>query len=439
MKSKKAIFILMGMLFSIQLLAQQNKHVLLISIDGFRSEFYLEDGWETPNLRKLMKQGVYTKGIHSIFPSVTYPSHTTIITGAYPDKHGIFYNVPRGVSNGHWNWEANLIKTETLWDACKRAGLTSGAVMWPVTVGAPITYNVPVRRANNDEKKDQLTITKPLTNPVGLIDEMVKNKVIAGKAEDFKYPQLDKTIGDMSAYILATNKPNLMAVHFIGADHYQHTDGKDSKQTRDAVALIDREVGVLLNTLKEKGMMDRTTVIVTGDHGFVDDEYAVSPNIWLAKMGLIDDKGWKAKFFTPGGSAFLYVKDEKLIPGIVKMLSELPADQKLFELKDRKQLDAVGADPSAALALAFKKGVVGKQNIKGEIVVPIKGGGNHGYYPDFHEIKTGFIISGAGVVAHKELKNKDMGVKDIAPLINNLLQLNFKSKDGVLYPGILKK
>lgn len=434
---RKIIFSIIGMVLSFQIYAQQSKHVLLISIDGFRPEFYLEEGWKTPNLRKLMQEGIYANGINSVFPSVTYPSHTTIITGAYPASHGIFYNVPIGSSKGHWNWEFSLIKTETLWDACKKAGLTTGAVMWPVSVGAPIDWNFPVRRADDDEKADQLSVTKPFVTPKGLIDEMMNNKVITGKAEEFNYPELDHTIGEMTAYILGNYQPNLMAVHFVGADHYEHGGGRDSKQVHSAVALIDKEIGQLLQVLNDKKIMNNTTIIVTGDHGFVNNEYVFSPNVLLAKMGLINEKGWQAKFFTPGGSAFLYVKDKKLIPSIVKMLDELPANEKLFEVIDRKQLDAVGADPSAVLALAFKKGVVGKTTIKRGLISEMKTGGNHGYYPGFKEIQTGFIISGAGVSTHKEING--MGVKDIAPLIVNTLQLPFKPIDGLLFPNILEK
>ncbi|OAQ40353.1 hypothetical protein A5893_05210 [Pedobacter psychrophilus] len=434
---KHILLIFAGSLLAIQSYAQQNKHVLLVSVDGLRPEFYLEKGWDTPNLKSLMESGIYANGINSVFPSVTYPAHTTIITGAYPDKHGIFYNVPIGSSNGHWNWEFDLIKTETLWDACKKAGLTTGAVMWPVSVGAPINWNFPVRRADEDEKSNQYTITKPFVTPSGLIDEMTNNNVIAGTEDELNYPQLDKTIGEMSSYILGKHQPNLMAVHFVGADHYEHAGGRDSKQAHIAVALIDKQIGKLLQVLKDNHLRESTTVIITGDHGFVDNEYVFSPNVLLAKMGLIDDKGWKAKFFTPGGSAFLYVKDKKLLPSILKMLDELPPNEKLFKVIYRNQLNTVGADPSAVLALAFNKGVVGKTNIKGNLIEEKKGGGNHGYYPDFKEIQTGFIITGTGISNHKEITG--MGVKDIAPLISEILKLSFKSKDGELFPNIIKK
>lgn len=434
---KKILFLLAISLVYTELYAQKPKHVLLISIDGFRPEFYLEKGWQTPNLRSLMQEGMYANGINSIFPSVTYPSHTSIITGAFPASHGIFYNAPRDGENGEWYWNSSLIKTKTLWDACKEAGITTGAVMWPVTVGAPINWNFPVRRPNSNEKLTQLSLAKALGTPAGFVDVLIKNGVLSGSQKDLEYPQLDNTIGDISAYIIKRHHPTLMAVHFVGADHYQHGSGRESKQTHKAIALIDKKIGELLQVLEDINLRDNTTIIITGDHGFVDSDKAFSPNILLAKMGLITKEGRQAHFVSTGGSAFLYVKDKKLVPSITKMLNQLPDSQKVFRLIDRKQLDAIGADPSAALALTFNDGVVGKGGNNGELLVDKKGGGSHGHYPDFHDIKTGFIISGGSVSAHKEIEG--MGIQDIAPLIADILKLPFKAKDGKLFPNILIK
>src|SRR6185503_8787817 len=68
------------------------KKVVLISIDGFRPEFYLEDRYLTPTLKSLRDQGVFAIGAEPVFPSLTYPNHTTLITGVYPSKHGVLSN-----------------------------------------------------------------------------------------------------------------------------------------------------------------------------------------------------------------------------------------------------------------------------------------------------------------------------------------------------------
>ena len=72
--------------------AQEVEHVILISIDGFRPDFYTDAKWPTPNIKMLAKEGVFADEVRTIFPSVTYPSHTTLVTGVFPEKHGIYYN-----------------------------------------------------------------------------------------------------------------------------------------------------------------------------------------------------------------------------------------------------------------------------------------------------------------------------------------------------------
>jgi predicted AlkP superfamily pyrophosphatase or phosphodiesterase len=422
--------------------SQVTKNVILISIDGFRPDFYLDKSWPAPNLQRVKEEGVYAKGVRSVFPSVTYPSHTTIITGAYPGKHGVYYNVPLGAKKGQWYWEESYIKVPTLWDAVKQAGLTSGSVMWPVTVGAPINYNFPVKRADNDETSDQLEVTKPFITPAGLIDEIQSS---TGKftVADFNVNNtIDVTIAKMASYIITKYKPNLMAVHFVTVDHAEHAHGRDGAQVRKAVALVDSMIGVVIKTVKDAGLQNNTAIIITGDHGFVNTNTTFSPNVLLEQNGLFTTNDAVAKFHGAGGAAFLYLKDKNdkaTIEKVKALLNALPANEKkLFRIVDRAELDKIGANPEVAIGLAMSKGVVADNNAKGELVsIKKKEGGNHGYFPDFDEINTGFIATGAGIGKHNEIES--MGIKDISPLIASLLNLPFKAPDGVLIPGILKK
>ena len=120
-------------------------HVVLISIDGLRPEFYLDPRWPAPMLRQLVARGAHAEGVQGVFPTVTYPSHTTIVTGVRPDRHGIHYNSPfePDGQTGRWFWEESLIRVPALWDLTRKAGLQTAALGWPVTVGAPIDRNVP--------------------------------------------------------------------------------------------------------------------------------------------------------------------------------------------------------------------------------------------------------------------------------------------------------
>lgn len=419
-------------------LAQKAKQVLVISIDGLRPEFYLDREWDTPNLKSLVTNGVYSEGIHSVFPSVTYPSHTTLISGAFPREHGIFYNAPRDSKDNHWFWEYSRIQTKTIWDAAKEKGIRTGAVMWPVTVGAPITYNFPVRRPHGEEKGNQLSVTEPLVTPNTLMGELRSAGIIESQ-DQFTHEEIDKTIGAMGQYIIKMFQPSLMMIHFVNVDHMQHEHGRDNSFVKDAIHNVDVQIGKLIETLKEENIYDRTNIIVTGDHGHVDVNKTFLPNKVLKDAGLISDASWKAKFTTVGGGAFLYVKDKKYIEEVVNIFNALTDEQRqLFTIYDRSSLDNIGADPEAALGLGMRKGYVSSSSSKGTIVQDKKPVAAHGFFPDFEEIETGFIISGPDVFTHNKKITFDMGIQDITPLISHLLELDFESKDGVFYKGILE-
>jgi len=82
-----AILLLAGQGFS-----QKVEHVVLITVDGFRPNLYMDPSWNTTNLHMMMKEGAYSDGVRSVFPTMTYPNHTTIVTGVQPAKHGVYFN-----------------------------------------------------------------------------------------------------------------------------------------------------------------------------------------------------------------------------------------------------------------------------------------------------------------------------------------------------------
>ncbi len=435
---KKIVAFLILLIAFQNIKAQQDRHVLLISIDGLRPDFYMEKAWDTPNLKALMKTGVYADGINSIFPSVTYPSHTTIVTGAFPREHGIFYNVPRTSQDNHWFWEYDRITTKTIWQAALEKGLTTGAVMWPVTVGAPITFNFPVRRPYGKEKGNQLSVTEPVVTPKALMPQMRSAGIVTSK-DQFTHENVDQTIGDIAHYIIKMHHPGLMAVHFINVDHMQHVHGRNNVFVKNAIHNVDVQIGKLIALLKEDNLYDSTDIIITGDHGHVDIDKEFLPNLLLKEAALITKDSWKAKFTTAGGSAFLYVKDEKYTKQVRGLLDALPKEQReLFRIYNRNDLHKIGADPKATLALGMKKGYVANAKREGKIIQDRQPVAAHGFYPDFKEIQTGFIISGPDVAAHDKEISFQMGIQDLAPLISSILNLNFDSKDGVFHKGILK-
>lgn len=123
------------------------RHVVLISIDGLRPEFYLDDAYAAPELRALVKAGAHARAAESVFPTVTYPSHASRVTGVRPMRHGIAFNVrfePSG-ARGRWYEEAADLKAVPRWDWARAAGLRTAGVSWPSTFGARIDALVPER------------------------------------------------------------------------------------------------------------------------------------------------------------------------------------------------------------------------------------------------------------------------------------------------------
>lgn len=427
--------------------AQSAEHVVLITIDGLRPEFYLDPSWGAVNLQQLKQAGTCAEGVTGIFPTVTFPSHTTLLTGELPAQHGIHFNnpfQPNGPSRD-WHWYFEAIKVPTLWDAVRKAGLKSGSVLWPVSVGAPIDYNVP--DIWHFESTDRLEITGKYATPAGFWEEVQKNATGRLEANDFNldkdYLSMDENVARMTAYIIRKYKPAFVTVHLPAVDHAEHADGRDGEQVRRAVSGADRAIRTIIEGIDKAGIRENTAIIVTGDHGFVDRYTNFYPNVPLAKAGLIDDVPsgkWKARFHTAGGSAFLYLKDPKdkrSLAQVKKILSELPESQKkMFRVIEGEELRKSGADPAAVLALAADRGYGFSGATTGEIVRPSRGG-SHGYYPDFADIRTGFIGAGAGFRKGVELPVINM--VDIAPIIARLLGVDFKSANEAVAGKMLSE
>ena len=216
-RSSKILTIL-GLFFLQSLIAQEGpKHVVLITIDGFRPEFYQDSSMPTPNLQEMKREGVIAKEVAGVFPTVTYPSHTTLITGVTPKDHGILYNTKMNDdgSSGGWVYDFKEIKRKTLWQAAKEKGLITASVSWPITVNADyIDYNIPEFWSFKNPM-DRRGATSEKANPKGLFEEVVKNATGTLGVNDYNLTSMamDQNLARMAGYILRAYKPNLLTLH----------------------------------------------------------------------------------------------------------------------------------------------------------------------------------------------------------------------------------
>jgi predicted AlkP superfamily pyrophosphatase or phosphodiesterase len=434
-KKHFTLAILALLITSGQLMAQTAKHVIFLTIDGFRPEFYLNSEWNMPNVQALMKDGAYAKGVNSVFPSMTYPSHTTIVTGVQPAKHGIFYNnvfTPDGAAQQPY-WQDSSIHVPTIWKAAKDKSMTVASLYWPVSANAPVDYNIPDIGGLGDGIREQYSV------PNGFYAE-VKKQVFGG-ADRIDHGN-NQNIAKIAAYIIKKSKPELMTIHVFSVDGASHAEGRNGPRVHQAVADADAAVGIIVDALKAEGIWESTVIMVGGDHGFYDVKKSISPNVWLKEAGLLNDLktgDWKAQFNTVGGSAYLYLKDpsDNATANKVKALLEAQPDsvKQYYRLISKEALKKGGYNPNVAFALSAEHDAYFGNASTGDVLKAGKGGG-HGHFPDTPNIRTGLVVHGPGI--RKGAVIEQMDLHDITPIISKLLGIPFPKVDGKIPAGLLK-
>lgn len=427
-------------------------HVVLVTIDGLRPEFYLpQSAWPAPMIQKMATEGAHALAVRGVTPTVTYPSHTTIVTGALPARHGVHHNRPfePAGQTGRWYMHATDVRVPALWDVVREHGGRTAAISWPVTAGAPIDWNIPEFWAVSGEHEGlrgpaaHAGALRSQVTPAGLLEEIERESL--GAFPSFYWGRnlsREDAVGAMAGHLIERYRPRLLLVHLNQTDYYQHAFGREDPEVRLSVAAVDRAIARMVDAARRAGTLDRTAFIITGDHGFVDTHTSVSPNVWLVEAGLLEDRAdrgeWRAAFHPGGGSAFLHLRDPSdraAVDEVRQRLEALPEGvRSFFRVVEEDELRRLGADPESPLALAAAPGIV----FDAATALPAIGaasGGAHGYFPDLDQIHTGFIAWGAGVAPGRVITR--MGLVDVAPLAAALLGIDFNAPDGALRPGIL--
>jgi predicted AlkP superfamily pyrophosphatase or phosphodiesterase len=400
----------------------QKRHVLVISVDGLGAALYDRLAGKIPisNLPRLRREGSYAEGVVGVYPSVTYPSHTTIVTGLMPAEHGIYSNLSSrepGKNLGEWFWFADAIKVPTLWDEARAHHLTSGGVFWPVTAGAPIDWDVPeIWDPQKPSQVDPIYVAKYAT-PGILFEALLE----IGPPQPGQ--ELDVTRSRLATFILKKHKPNLLLVHLCDLDEEEHEFGPDSPQAAATLEKIDGHIGELLAADQAAGLADSTDVFIVSDHGFLPVETAIKPNVLFVKAGLLsaDEKGniagGKIATVANGGSFFIYwPESQDLRAAVMEALKPLLEQGALWAVLDRAALKELAADPAAQMALeappgyAFSSGAAGDLLSRGKSVT-----GTHGHLPFRRELEASFIAWGPDIKAGVDLHTIRMTV--IAPTI----------------------
>lgn len=405
---------------------QSNRQVILISIDGLTTMDYLnpDGGLKVPNLEALKANGCAANGMKGVFPTVTYPSHTAMITGEPPAVHGIYTNTPLdpfGYQGGGWFYFAEQITAPTLWQVMRKAGLKTAAVSWPVTIGAEVDYLLPEWRPIRT--REDAAMLAALSTP-GLFHEMIK-------VDPDNRPMTDAWRTNVTMSILDRYKPDLLALHLSDLDGAQHANGPHTPQAHAALEKIDSQIGEIRAAVARSGRADQTAWVIVSDHGFYPVNQVVNPMIALRDAGLIttNEAGrvtdWKVFMHNAGGSALFEVRDPNDAASIAKtneIMRKLAADPAngILKVYTPEELKALEGAPEAFLGMEAVREFGFGSNMTGPMVTPAPSTGKHGYNPNIPELRAAMILSGAGVNSCQQ-PMEGVRMVDVAPTVAGLL------------------
>jgi len=384
--------------------------VVVISLDGFPAYALEDPKLPVPNLRQLMRTGASASRMHPVNPTVTWPNHTTMVTGVLPPEHGLIYN-GTAVRTGAWPPVAldfsiekqKMVHAVTVYDLAHQAGLTTAQMDWVAINNAPtITWEFPERATSNDP----------------LVREMIGHGLLT--ASDVDQPPKaiilwrDQLWTQAAEYVIREHKPNLLLLHLLTLDTTQHAYCPKTLAATDGIAFLDSCVGRVLNAIQAAGLQSRTTVIVVSDHGFKSFHKQIRPALALAAAGLD-----KRVFVIPeGGSAMVYLDKpatEELIPQVRQLFAGAEGIARIAGRTDFAELglpDPAKDSQAPDLVLYAKDDYAFGNSPEG---------GAHGYIntdPDMDAIfiASGYNIRHASLGAIKNL--------EVAPILAALLEVH---------------
>ncbi len=414
--------------------------VVLISIDGMRPDYVLEAdryGLQIPELRRLLKEGAHAAAVTGVMPTVTYPSHTTLVTGVSPAKHGLVANEtfdPLGKNHDGWAWYAEDIRVETLWDAAAKAGLVVSNADWPATVGARIPFNIAqIWRASTP---DDAKLLRAVSTP-GLLREMEASLGPYPSGYSYTVSDDEKKV-PFTAWLLERKRPRLHLCYFSGLDEESHASGPGSPETLAVLERLDAVIG-RVRAAAERAGGGKAIVAVVSDHGHQRTDRELHLNEALREEGLLTLDGagkltdWRAFSWDAGGSAAVFLKDPADVDGgqrVTALLKRLAADpgSGIERIVGSDAVPATGGFPGALFVVGLKAGYRFGSSLEAPVTRQGLVHGTHGYPPDLQTMDASFFIAGPGIPAGLDLGRIDM--RDIAPTLAGRLGLVLPAAEG---------
>lgn len=365
-----------------------------------------------PNLKALAERGVFCRNVETIYPTITYPIHASLLTGCTPDRHGISHNQPfqpdTPPSLRKWYWEIGDIRVKTLHQAAKEKGLDVASILWPVSGKNPYA------RRNFPEVlplPGESAVVKMLqyASPLWILSmELLYGK----QRQSIRQPHLDDYAALLCEKLYASRRPpHLLTVHLVDCDAMRHEYGTDSPQAHAAMERLDDRVGRIVRAVEKAGLFEETLFCVVSDHGQQDAPQGVPLDAHLrAQCG--------ARAQSLGMGAFIFGED---LTAAQRALEENREAWGIARILDADALKALHAPQDVRLAVDARPGVCFVDEME-------QTHGEHGFSLDCPQARTLWWLAGPGIPAGQSLESARL--IDIAPTLAALLGLTLPSAQG---------
>ena len=251
--TRRRLLLLTPALFALSALFAQSPgpprpYVVLVSLDGFRWDY--AERYHATNILALGKAGAAAKAMIPSFPSVTFPNHISIVTGMYPEHHGIvgnsFYDPELKARYGMRDapTEGSFMRAKPLWVVAEEQHLKSACMFWPMSDS-----------------------------------EIMGVRPSYWKPYDGSLPNLRRVTQVLDWLTLPPDqRPHLITLYFSDVDSAGHSHGPDSPEVEQAVRQLDKLVGALWAGIQTLTLP--VNLIVVSDHGM----QTVGGNVNIADM-----------------------------------------------------------------------------------------------------------------------------------------------------------
>lgn len=374
------------------------EHVVLVDWDGLDPSYL--DRTPTPNLDDLVSRGSLSVA-RGTFPSVSNPSRASMVTGAYPEVHGnVAYYLNR--QTGRVVGQDRTLRAETVAEVLAQAGKNIASVQWYMVKGRGVDFGVP----------DRLYV-----EPGGLfaarVDaaiDIVEGRAVNSGGRSLKVPKV----------------PHFLAVYGSDLDEAGHAEGPNGPNMAPLLAEMDRQLGRLVQAVKDASIYDRTAFILTGDHGMTGWSRDLTKDLLTAAT----DAGYVPEVVTTG-KAPDPTTEVVVVPDAVRIATLSLRGGAATSRGRRRVKDALERVPHVAKVLDendLEELRVGRK--LGDLVVETEepwafippgrpgrdSGGAHG---STKEMRIPLVLSGAGF--RHDAAPRDPQLVDVAPTICALL------------------